>query len=427
MRRRARAASPIFGNAFCILLGVLMRENVEERKNIRIPARKIQCQKFSETPCKNIFSVLSWLQNYNFVNKLSACHELGWRKYCGGAGTPCPAAERREGVVIVRTPFRMSFAGGGTDFAEFFREHGGEVLSATIDRYCYVTVRHLPGFFEYRSEFCYSEIERVSGSSEIRHPLIREAVRMLDMQQIRLTYEADLPARSGLGTSSAFAVGMLNAFHCSRGEYASKRQLADEAIRLERELCQEAGGLQDQVAVSFGGLNRITFGENGYAVRPVIFTSARREMLNERLMLFFTGFSRFSFEIQEKTRDRLGDSTDSLLEMKGLVGDAERILTGGGGLSDFGRLLDYGWQLKRGVNSEISTDSVDMVYEKAKQAGALGGKLLGAGGGGFLLLYAEPERQEAVRQALAGLLYVPFRFEDSGTEVVYYAPDTRPF
>ena len=307
----------------------------------------------------------------------------------------------------------MSFAGGGTDFAEFFREHGGEVLSATIDRYCYVTVRHLPGFFEYRSEFCYSEIERVSGSSEIRHPLIREAVRMLDMQQIRLTYEADLPARSGLGTSSAFAVGMLNAFHCSRGEYASKRQLADEAIRLERELCREAGGLQDQVAVSFGGLNRITFGENGYAVRPVILTTARREMLNERLMLFFTGFSRFSFEIQEKTRDRLGDSTDSLLEMKGLVGDAERILTGQRALarSLFQMLLCF-----RPAFRALPLLPL-----------ALGGKLLGAGGGGFLLLYAEPERQEAVRQALAGLLYVPFRFEDSGTEVVYYAPDTRPF
>ena len=210
-------------------------------------------------------------------------------------------------MVIVRTPFRMSFVGGGTDFVEFFREYGGAVLSTTIDRYCYVTVRHLPGFFQYRSEICYSEIERVALADEIQHPLIREAMKLMEIEEIRLTYEADLPARSGLGTSSAFAVGMLNAFHHFRGEDAGKRQLADEAIHLERVICGEAGGMQDQIAVAFGGMNKILFDKNGYTVCPVAISLERKELLRERLMLFFTGFSRYSFKIQEKTRDRISD------------------------------------------------------------------------------------------------------------------------
>lgn len=327
-------------------------------------------------------------------------------------------------MIIVKTPFRISFAGGGTDFAEFFQEHGGAVLSTTIDRYCYVTVRHLPRFFQYKSELCYSEIERVASAEEVRHPLIREAMKLMGMEDIRLTYEADLPARSGLGTSSSFAVGMLNAFHCCRGEYVGKRRLADEAIKLERELCSEAGGLQDQIAVAFGGMNKIVFHADGYTIHPVIIPRERKQRLNERLMLFFTGFSRLSFQIAEKVRSQLGNRTQSLLEMRQLVDEAERILTGKEtDLGDFGRLLDHGWRLKRGIHREISTDLVDALYEKAKQAGALGGKLLGAGGGGFLMVYAEPERQEAVKRALSELLYVPFRFEDMGTEVIYYAPD----
>ena len=327
-------------------------------------------------------------------------------------------------MVIVRTPFRMSFVGGGTDFVEFFQEYGGAVLSTTIDRYCYVTVRHLPFFFQYRSEVCYSEIERVCSADEIHHPLIRAAMKLMDMEEIRLTYEADLPARSGLGTSSAFAVGMLNAFHYCRGEYVNKRQLADEAIRLEREICNEAGGLQDQIAVAFGGMNKILFSGNDYTVCPVKIPLARKVLLEKRLMLFFTGFSRLSFKIQEKTRNRLSSRIEILLEMKRLVDEAERILIDEKtSLDDFGRLLDYGWRLKREINQEISTDEVDILYERAKKAGALGGKLLGAGGGGFLLLYVTPERWKEVQQALAGLMHVPFQFEKSGTEMIYYAPD----
>lgn len=190
-------------------------------------------------------------------------------------------------MIITRTPLRMSFFGGGTDFPEFYREYGGAVLSTTIDKYCYVNVRHLPRFFDYASELCHSEIERVKSVGEIRHPLIREAMKMLDMHEIRLTYEMDLPARSGLGSSSSFAVGMLNAFHSIKGQYTSKQQLADEAIHLERDLCKEVGGIQDQIASSFGGMNKIIFSDNGYRVKPVVIYPIRKRKLNSRLLLFF--------------------------------------------------------------------------------------------------------------------------------------------
>ena len=318
----------------------------------------------------------------------------------------------------------MSFFGGGTDFAEFYKEYGGAVLSTTFDKYCYVTVRHLPRFFDYSSEFCYAEVERVSSISEIRHPLIRGSMKMLDMHELRLSYEADLPARSGLGTSSSFAVGMLNAFHSIKGQYVSKRKLADEAIYLERNLCKEAGGIQDQIAASYGGFNKIVFTEAGYKVKPVVIYPIRKRKLNSHLMLFFTGFSRYSFEIQVGTRNSLRSKTQDLLEMKALVEEAEKILTDKDqDLNEFGRLLDYNWQLKRGLNREISTDAVDLIYEKAKKAGATGGKILGAGGGGFILFYVELDKQAAVRYALNDLLYVPFAFEEAGTDVIYYAPE----
>ena len=208
-------------------------------------------------------------------------------------------------MVITQTPFRMSFFGGGTDFPDHFRRYGGSVLSTTFDKYCYVSVRHLPRFFDYRNELIYSKIERVQHTSDIIHPAIRNAMQMMDMHELRLTYDADLPARSGLGTSSAFAVGMLNAFHALKGRYAGKRQLADEARRLERELCGEAGGIQDQIAAAFGGLNRIDFDADGYRVRPVIIAPERKQELNDNLAMFFTGFSRFSADIQTGTQKAL--------------------------------------------------------------------------------------------------------------------------
>ena len=334
-------------------------------------------------------------------------------------------------MIITQTPFRMSFFGGGTDLPAFFNEHGGAVLSTTFDKYCYVNVRHLPRFFDYTSEISYSKLERVTDVNDIQHPAVREAMKYLDMREIRLTYEADLPARSGLGTSSSFAVGMLNAFYALKGKYADKKKLADDAIYLERVLCNEAGGLQDQIAASFGGFNRINFSAEGYTVSPVIISPERKKALNERLMLFFTGFSRFSSDIQTATTGAVKDKTAELKEMLSLVDEAEKVLTAGRGesgrsgegLDEFGRLLDHTWRLKRGITSRISTDSIDGLYDKALKAGALGGKLLGAGGGGFLLFYVEPERRAAVRAALENLLYVPFEFENSGTRVIFYDPE----
>lgn len=327
-------------------------------------------------------------------------------------------------MIITQTPFRMSFFGGGTDMESFFKEHGGAVLSTTFDKYCYVNVRHLPRFFEYSTELSYSKTERITDIEDIQHPAIRNAMKMLDMHEIRLTYEADLPARSGLGTSSSFAVGMLNAFYALKGKYADKKRLADNAIYLERILCQEAGGWQDQIAASFGGFNRINFNADGYEVLPVIISPERKRQLNQNLMMFFTGFTRFSSEVQKTNAADKVDKTAQLKEMLSLVDDAERVLTDKkSDLDDFGRLLDHTWKLKRQTGSAVSTDSIDGFYVKGMEAGALGGKLLGAGGGGFLVFYVQPEYQAAVRCAMKDLLYIPFQFEDGGTRVIHYTPE----
>lgn len=327
-------------------------------------------------------------------------------------------------MIITQTPFRMSFFGGGTDMESFFRENGGAVLSTTFDKYCYVNVRHLPRFFDYSTELSYSKTERVTCIEDIQHPAIRNAMKMLDMHEIRLTYEADLPARSGLGTSSSFAVGMLNAFYALKGKYADKKKLANEAIYLERNLCQEAGGWQDQIAASFGGLNRINFNADGYEVLPVIVSPERKRRLNRNLMMFFTGFTRFSSEVQRVNADTQADRNVQLKEMLALVDEAERILTDKErNLDDFGRMLDCTWKLKRKTGAAVSTNSIDALYAKGISAGALGGKLLGAGGGGFLVFYVQPEHQEAVRRAMQDLLYIPFQFEDGGTRVIYYSPE----
>ena len=230
-------------------------------------------------------------------------------------------------MIITKTPFRMSFFGGGTDMEDFFRQYGGAVLSTTFDKYCYVNVRHLPRFFDYTTEISYSKTERVKSIEDIEHPAIRNAMKMLDMHEIRLTYEADLPARSGLGTSSSFAVGMLNAFYALKGKYVDKKELADEAIYLERVLCAEAGGWQDQIAASFGGFNRINFNADGYEVLPVIISPERKRRLNDNLLMFFTGFTRFSSDVQKANRQGYHDKTAELKEMLSLVDDAERVLT----------------------------------------------------------------------------------------------------
>ena len=327
-------------------------------------------------------------------------------------------------MVITKTPFRMSFFGGGTDMEDYFRENGGTVLSTTFDKYCYVTVRHLPRFFEYKTHLTYSKMEYVNNYDEIQHPAIRNAMKWLDMHELRLTYDSDLPARSGLGTSSSFAVGMLNAFYALKGKYVDKKRLADEAIYLERVLCHEVGGWQDQIAASFGGFNRINFNENGYEVLPLIISSDRKKKLNQNLMMYFTGFTRFSSEIQKINQFDKKASYIHLREMQALTEQAEKVLVDKEvNLDEFGYLLDQTWKLKRKTGSAVSTDSIDEIYEKGIHAGALGGKLLGAGGGGFLLFYVHPEQQENLRQAMSGLMHIPFEFETEGTRIIYYTPE----
>lgn len=328
-------------------------------------------------------------------------------------------------MIITKTPFRMSFFGGGTDMEEFFREHGGAVLSTTFDKYCYVTVRHLPRFFDWSTHLTYSKMEYVNSYEEIQHPAIRNAMKMLDMHEIRLTYEADLPARSGLGTSSSFAVGMLNAFYALKGKYADKKKLADEAIYLERVLCQEAGGWQDQIAASYGGFNRINFNKDGsYDVLPIIISPERKKQLDDNLLMFFTGFTRFSSDVQKANAASHVDKTKQKLEMLELVDEAEKVLTDKDrDLDDFGRMLDHTWKLKRQTGTAISTSGIDELYARGIEAGALGGKLLGAGGGGFLVFYVQPEKKDAVKEAMKDLLYVPFHFEDGGSRILYYAAE----
>lgn len=328
-------------------------------------------------------------------------------------------------MIITKTPFRMSFFGGGTDMPEFFNEHGGAVISTTFDKYCYVNVRHMPPFHPYISELVHNRFERVNDIGEIEHPLIRECMRLHDIHEIRLTYEGDLPARTGLGTSSTFAVGMLNAFCALKGKMMSKRQLAQEAIKVERDILKEHGGWQDQVAAAYGGLNRIDFKDGDFSVHPIIVSPERRKELDSNLLLFYTGIQRFSSEIQADTFAKPVDKTQQLLDMLALVDEAERILTDKNtSLDEFGKLLDTTWKLKRGTGSKISNGSIDELYATAIKAGALGGKLLGAGGGGFLLFYCEKEKQERLIKALDKLMIVPFCFENDGAQVLYYSPQT---
>ena len=326
-------------------------------------------------------------------------------------------------MIVTKTPFRMSFFGGGTDMPSFFNEHGGAVISTTFDKFCYVNVRHLPPFMPYYSELVYSKIERVNSIDDIIHPLIRECMRLHDIHEIRLTYEGDLPARTGLGTSSTFAVGMLNAFCALKGKMVSKRMLAEEAIRVERDILKEHGGWQDQVAAAFGGLNRIDFKDNKFNVSPIVIHPDRKAQLDNNLLLFYTGVTRFSSDVQKDTFAKPEDKTAQLKKMLALVDDAQAILEDkNADLNEFGRMLDHTWKLKRGTGSKVSNGSIDELYERGIKAGALGGKLLGAGGGGFLLFYVEPDKQQNVIKALDDLMHVPFNFENEGTSIVHYNP-----
>lgn len=315
----------------------------------------------------------------------------------------------------------MSFFGGGTDFTDFFNEHSGAVISTTIDKYCHVNVREMPDMYDYKTYLSYAQIEKVNSVDEIKHPAIRNAMKWLKLEKICLNYDADLPSKTGLGTSSAFSVGLLNSLYTMQGITKTKRELADDAIYLERVLCMEDGGIQDQIAASFGGFNRIDFSRDGYTVTPLEFSEERKQKLNGNLMMFFTGLSRFSFEIQKAAKHDMNKKTAELLEILKMVDIAENILINPSeSLDDFGKLLNETWLIKRSISKKISTDTIDELYSVAMNAGALGGKLLGAGGGGCLLFYVPEEKQQSVHNALSGLLEIKFRFENEGTKILIH-------
>ena len=322
-------------------------------------------------------------------------------------------------MVLSRTPFRMSFFGGGTDFKKYFEKYGGSVISATFDKYCFVTVRDFPPFFPYTNQLTYSKIERFNHPEDLSHPLVREIYHFLKEDGLQIGYDSDLPARSGIGSSSSFAVGLLNSIHTHRGKTCTPYTLATEAITVERDMCCEYGGIQDQIAAAYGGFNRIDFDKNGFYVKPLNISSERLEELNDRLMLFFSGLSRVAGVISKEQSDNLDKNITTLSTMKSLTDEAEKILLSGKSLDNFGELLDLTWKLKTKLASNIANSEVKKLYEIAKANGAIGGKLLGAGGGGFMLFYVPENRQAAVREALKEYKYIPFRFESEGSRIIY--------
>jgi len=323
-------------------------------------------------------------------------------------------------MVITQTPFRISFLGGGTDYRPYFMENGGSVISTTIDKYCYINIRKLPPFFNHRSRVTYSQVENFNEIDEIDHPSVRECLRYLDMNDVSITHDGDLPAKTGLATSSAFTVGLLNGLHALRGEYIDSMTLSKEAIHVEQEMIKENVGVQDQLAVAHGGLNRIYFTSEGYFVRPIIISSERKQLLNDSLIMIYTGLSRFASDIAKDQIEITSQKINELKNMCSMVDDGEKILTSNCDINDFGRLLHESWQIKRSLTKSISNDNIDEIYQTAMKNGAIGGKLLGAGGGGFVLLYVEPEKQDKVKHSLSNLLHVPFNFENNGSRVLYY-------
>lgn len=327
-------------------------------------------------------------------------------------------------MIITRTPFRISFFGGGTDYPAFFREHGGAVLSTTINKYCYLTVRYLPPFFDHSYRIRYTEREQTDSVEAIRHPSVRECLKFVGINQgIEMIHTSDIPARSGVGSSSSFTVGFLHSLYALQGKMVTKRKLAFDAIHVEQDILHENVGSQDQVAAAFGGLNQIEFGgPEGIFVRPIITTPENLAYLQTCCLFYFTGFSRTASEIAKEQIDLTLQKKGELSRMRQMVEEAVGILNGPvGRLDDFGRLLHDSWQIKRGLSSQVTNERIDFIYDTARRAGALGGKVCGAGGGGFVLLFVPPDRQTAVREALRDFLQVPVRFEVLGSHVIFYA------
>ncbi len=332
---------------------------------------------------------------------------------------------QEHGMVITRTPFRISFFGGGSDYPVFYRENGGEVLNTTINQYCYITCRHLPPFFDYKYRIRYSKSELTNTVDEIEHPSVRECLRFCGIEHgVEIVHTSDIPAMSGIGSSSSFTVGLLQALYALKGEMVTKRQLAFDAIHIEQNIIGESVGSQDQTAAAFGGFNHMEFGgrNDGIFVQPVVLPREKLRYLQDNLLFYFTGFSRYSSEIATEQVRNTQQKLSELRRMREMVPEALDILRGPiQGYHEFGRLLHESWMLKRGLTELISNSKIDEIYETAIRAGALGGKLCGAGGGGFFLFFVPPENQRRVKEALRRLLLVPFRFENLASHIVFYA------
>jgi D-glycero-alpha-D-manno-heptose-7-phosphate kinase len=327
-------------------------------------------------------------------------------------------------MIISRTPFRVSFFGGGTDYAPWYKDNPGAVLATTINKYCYITCRYLPPFFEHKSRIIYSKMEHVHRVDEIDHPAVREALKFLKIHEgLEIHHDGDLPARAGLGSSSSFTVGLLNSLYALKGKMVSEEQLAREAIHVEQNMCKENVGCQDQVLAAYGGFNFIRFGGTHHLdVTKVTVDPVRLKRLEGHLMLFFTGFSRTASEIAAHQIRNIPQKKKQLKQIYTMAQEALKILQDGQ-LNNFGKLLHESWQLKRQLSDKISNPHIDEIYETARKAGALGGKLLGAGGGGFVLIFAEPSKQRQIRQKLKRLLMVPFAFEHQGSQIIVYQPN----
>lgn len=329
-------------------------------------------------------------------------------------------------MIITRTPLRISFFGGGTDYPVWYREHGGAVLATTIDKCCYISCRRLPPFFEYHSRISYSQVENVEHNAAIKHPSVRGCLQFLAIEDgVEIHHVADLPARTGLGTSSAFTVGLLLALYALRNQMRDKHGLATDAIHVEQELLREAVGAQDQVSASYGGFNRINFQNDGtIEVRRMVTAPTRLAELEQHVALYFTGFARTASEIAKEQIRLTPHRTKELQMMYQMVNEAEAIIANPRcPIEEFGKMLDESWKLKRMLTQNISTSSIDEIYDAGRSAGALGGKLLGAGGGGFMLFFVPPERRRALRMRLQKLLCIPFAFSSRGSHVVVYEPE----
>lgn len=326
-------------------------------------------------------------------------------------------------MIISRTPFRISFFGGGTDYPAWYKENAGAVFSTTIDKYCYISCRRLPPFFEYKHRIVYSKYEHINNIDEIVHPAIREVFRFMDVKEgLEIHHDGDLPARSGLGSSSAFTVGLLHALYALKGKMITKKRLALEAIHIEQEMIKENVGSQDQMSAAFGGLNKIEFsGNHNIEVRPVTISESRLKELESHLMLFFTGFSRLASEVAKDKISQIPNKKKELNALHGMVDEAINILNGNCSLIDFGKLFHESWKIKKSLSDKVSNSHINDIYELAIKAGAIGGKILGAGGGGFILFFIRPQERDKLQEALAPLLYVPFRFENTGSQIIFYS------